>query len=73
MNKVQKIVDYYLELTGKPDSEYKKHLRSAKELLTLCDEDTEEVCRLLEISHRQAVGDWSMYWTVKKYLEFSVL
>jgi hypothetical protein len=70
MNKVQNVVDYYLSLTGKDETEYKKHLRAAKELLTLCDEDTEKAKATLDKINKIApYSDWSIYFAVKKFLE----
>jgi hypothetical protein len=68
---IQKVVNYYLSLTKKDNSEYKKHLRAAKELLELCDNQPEEAKKVLDKCVAEAVGDWSIYWAVKKWLEFS--
>lgn len=70
MSKLQEIINYYLEITGKDESEFKKHLRPAKELLQLCDDDIELAQKILRRCNNEAVGDWSIYWACKKYLEF---
>lgn len=69
MTKIQQIVDKYLALTSKDESEYKKHLRSAKELLTLFDDNAEDACKFLERVSSLAPGDWSIYFAVRKWPE----
>lgn len=69
-NPLSIIVDRYLELTGQSRENYKKHLRAAKSLLELCDNDTEKVCQILEKTKEKLAGlDWSLYQSVKRYLE----
>lgn len=69
MNKIQKVVDHYLDITGKDGVEYKKHLRAAKELLTLCDEDASRAKKILDKCKELAIGEWSIYWACKKWPE----
>ena len=70
INPLSVIVDYYLELTGQKPTNYKKHLRAAKELLVLADGDTTKACEILDKTNKKLIGlDWSIYSAVKKYLE----
>ena len=68
-NPLSIIVDRYIELTASSDENYKKHLRAAKELLILCDDDPDKACQILEKVHKLAFGEWSIYLAVKKYIE----
>ncbi len=70
MNKLAIVVDHYLEITGQDDGNYKRHLRPARDLLTLCDEDPERAKGVLDRMNIKMIGlEWSMHQAVKNFLE----
>ena len=71
-NKLAIIVDHYFELRGEDPNNYTRHLRAAKDLLVLCDGDTDKACKALDRTHDFVNGfgdEWYIDTAVKKYYE----
>lgn len=72
-NKLAVVVDHYLDITNQEADNYKKHLRAAKDLLELCEGDTNQACIMLDKTKNWISGltdRWSIDLAVKKYIEF---
>jgi len=73
MNKIAIVVDYYLQITNQEPDDYKRHLRAAKQLLELCDGQTDRACEMLDKAYAWLKGwggeDFKIETAVKKYLE----
>lgn len=68
-NKISIIVDYYFELIGEEPTNYTRHVRAAKDVLELCDGDTERAIDLLDKT-RNWVNDFGTEWTLETCIKF---
>ena len=75
MNKLQQIIDYFIELRDPEVIIYKRYLRAAKNLLILCDNDVERAKKCLDWTKDWVSGfgdEWEIETTIKKFMEIKI-
>ncbi len=72
MNKLSEIVDYYFDLIGEEPTNYKRHLRPAKNLLCLCNGNVEEACEILDKT-KSWVEEFGDEWVIETAVKYFVL
>lgn len=71
-NNLSLIVDYYLELTDQIPTNYIRHLRAAKDLLELCDNNIEQAYELLDKTKDWVNGFGGDIWTIETCIKYYV-
>lgn len=75
-NKLSMIVDYYLDISGEDKTSYSRHLRAAKQLLELCDGNTDRACSALDKTKAWVAGfggeEWKIETTLKRWMELKI-
>lgn len=72
-NKLSIIIDHFLYIRDLDDKNYTRHLRPARDLLVLCDNDTKKAKEILDKTEEWVTGFGGEYWVIetaiKKFIE----